>query len=62
MIAVCAKCSLLYESLSEESACEPGGVCPSCWRAGWRPDGAGNIYQLDPAAPAAEFAARQVRP
>lgn len=47
MIAVCAKCELLYEALSEEEACTPGEVCPSCWRAGWRPDGAGGTYRHD---------------
>ncbi len=47
MIATCAKCTLLYEALSEESACEPGGTCPSCWSIGWRPNGAGGICQLD---------------
>lgn len=56
MISICAKCSLLYEALSEEAACEPGSVCCSCWRKGWRPDGAGGLYQLDQVAVPRAFA------
>lgn len=31
MIAVCTKCSKMFET-NEEDACTPGVVCAECWR------------------------------
>ena len=41
-ISLCPKCRALHEC-PEEQQREP---CLTCWRAGWRTDSLGHLYQI----------------